>query len=55
MIDSMLHYPDYHIHVKHVIIAINIKSNRTTNTTLLIVYNKINTESNILRSSKYFS
>ena len=45
-IDRTLHYPDYHIHVNYAIISIDMKSTRINNPTLLILYNRINTEPN---------
>ena len=50
--DSIPHYPEYHIRVKHVTIATQSNSTRIINITLLILYKKINTEPKISRSSK---
>ena len=52
--DSIIHSPDYHIQVKYMKIAIDMKSARINNPTLLILYNKIKTESNLAISSKIF-
>ena len=52
--DNMLQSPDYHVHVKHVIIIIKMNSTRIKNHNLLILYNKINTDSNLARSSRIF-
>ena len=54
MRDSILHSPDYHIHAKQVISFIERNSTRITNLTLLILYNKINTGSNLARILKIF-
>ena len=52
--ESMIHSSDYHINVKHLIIYIEINSTRIKNHTLLILYKKIKTESNLARSSEIF-